>query len=143
CRHRRGRRVPDLLGRAGGGGADQDRRRPPRHEPASPDRLRCARSRRDTGIHGPMREGAMRMPRIAVLSGLLLLGGTSLAAQTVRGVLTEEGSARPISGALVLLLDADGRQASGSLTDEQGRYQIRASAAGRYTLRIQRIGFTT
>lgn len=85
----------------------------------------------------------MRMPRIAVLSGLLLLGGTSLAAQTVRGVLTEEGSARRISGALVLLLDADGRQASGSLTDEQGRYQIRASAAGRYTLRIQRIGFTT
>jgi hypothetical protein len=61
--------------------------------------------------------------------------------QTVTGRVLEQGSERPINGAMVILLDAAGNQQNGSLTGDEGEFTIRAAAPGSYTLRVQRIGF--
>ncbi len=66
-----------------------------------------------------------------------------LAAQTIRGTLVEEGSGRPIEGALVILLNEDGVDVSASLTDEAGAYIVRVPQSGRYTLKTERIGYET
>jgi hypothetical protein len=42
---------------------------------------------------------------------------------------------------VVQLLNADGKSASGVLTDSAGRFNLRASAPGRYRLQVERIGF--
>lgn len=57
------------------------------------------------------------------------------------GVVVSAGDAQPIRGAFVLLLDAAGSRVSGTLTDPEGRYAIRAPAAGEYMLRVEQIGF--
>lgn len=71
---------------------------------------------------------------------VLLLAAAGAGAQTVRGVLVEEGSGRPIDGAMVILLDAGAQQVAGSLTDVAGRFSIVAPGAGEYRLRAERIG---
>jgi hypothetical protein len=84
----------------------------------------------------------MRTLRIlGIAFSLLQLGLPPLSAQTIRGVLVEEGTERPIPNTLVVLLDPSGRQHGGSLTDESGRYLLRAPAPGRYLLRAERIGY--
>lgn len=71
----------------------------------------------------------------------LLLAGSPLAAQSVAGRLAEEGSGRPIEGAVVVLLDEAGAQRTGTLTDASGRFSLRAPGPGHYRLRAERIGF--
>lgn len=70
-----------------------------------------------------------------------LLSAQAVGAQTVQGQLVEEGTGSPIAGALVLLLNEDGKTAARVLTDEGGRFLIRAPAPGLYRLRADRIGF--
>lgn len=63
------------------------------------------------------------------------------AAQSVGGKVVEAGTDKPIAGALVVLLDAHGKQRAQVLTDEAGHFYIQAPGPGRYTLRTDRIGF--
>lgn len=73
----------------------------------------------------------------ATLAGL----APSLAgAQVVRGVVTDSTN-RPISGVVVLLLDASSQSRARALSDERGEFRISAPGAGTYSLRTQRIGF--
>jgi hypothetical protein len=92
----------------------------------------------------------LRSPRFAVLATVgCLIGAAAQAApcqtaQTVRGVLREEGTGGPIGGAFIVLLDEDGGRPGrdiGTLTDDDGRFQLRAPEPGRYRLRAERIGF--
>jgi hypothetical protein len=63
-----------------------------------------------------------------------------LQAQSVRGTVIEQAGA-PVRGALVVLLDEAGGQRAGALSGERGEFAISAPAPGRYSLRVQRIGF--
>ena len=78
-------------------------------------------------------------PRILALLALLL-AARPLAAQTVQGELVD-AARRPLGGAMVVLLDADGKVRGRVLTDEAGRFTLRAPGAGSYRLRAERIGF--
>jgi hypothetical protein len=72
----------------------------------------------------------------------LLLPGTPLAAQAVRGLLVEQGTLAPIGGASVTLVRADGERAAWALTLANGSFNI-AAPPGVYRLRAERIGFAT
>jgi hypothetical protein len=61
-------------------------------------------------------------------------------AQVVRGVVTDSTN-RPISGAVVFLLDASSQSRARALSNERGEFRIAAPGAGTYTLRTLRIGF--
>ena len=83
----------------------------------------------------------MPRPRRPLLAFVVILVTASPAhAQTVRGLLAERDSGRPIEGAMVWLLDPGGRR-TGALTDSLGRFFLRAPAAGRYTAVAERIGY--
>lgn len=62
------------------------------------------------------------------------------AAQVVRGVVTDSTN-RPISGVVILLIDAASQSRARALSDARGEFRIAAPAAGTYSLRTQRIGF--
>jgi hypothetical protein len=74
---------------------------------------------------------------VAVLAGR---GG----AQVVRGTVSAAGVRVP--GAIVLLVDAEGRTVARAAARDDGTYSVAAPATGerggRYTLRVLRIGFT-
>jgi hypothetical protein len=69
---------------------------------------------------------------------LAAAGGAS--AQTVRGVVTYPDSAKA-AGVIVIATDSKGVTAARSLTSESGRYDLRLPGAGRYDVRVLRIGF--
>lgn len=79
---------------------------------------------------------------VLVLGCCLALAGR-LGAQVVRGEVVDGGTARPIVGAVVILIDDHGARRAGVLTDDAGRFAVRAPAPGRYTLRIDRIGYAS
>jgi hypothetical protein len=64
-------------------------------------------------------------------------------AQIAQGQLLDAETAEPVEGALVLLLDEEGGEAGGYLTNPAGRFMIRAPRMGTYTLRAERIGYET
>lgn len=72
---------------------------------------------------------------------LTLLFTPSLSAQRVRGLLLDSDTGLPIEGALVLLLDEAGDEMGGALSNDQGRFLLRAPGSGRYAVRAERIGF--
>ncbi|MFC1661198.1 carboxypeptidase regulatory-like domain-containing protein [Gemmatimonadota bacterium] len=79
-------------------------------------------------------------------AALLLLGLLTphpSKAQTVQGQLLETGTEQPLQGALVLLLDEAGEVQDGYLTNDAGRFILRAPRTGRYTVRAERIGYRT
>ena len=61
-------------------------------------------------------------------------------AQVVRGVVTDSTN-RPISGVVVMLIDATSQPRARALSDERGEFRIAAPSAGTYSLRTLRIGF--
>ncbi len=61
-------------------------------------------------------------------------------AQVVRGVVTDSTN-RPVSGVVVMLLDATSQSRGRALSDERGEFRIAAPSAGTYSLRTMRIGF--
>jgi protocatechuate 3,4-dioxygenase beta subunit len=65
----------------------------------------------------------------------------TLHAQAVRGVLVERGNGRPVRGAFVVLLDERDAEVARALTDDAGRFLVRAPSPGRYRLQSKRIGF--
>ena len=77
--------------------------------------------------------------------GLLLtaLMPQAVAAQTVQGLLLDAVTDQPVSSAEVRLLRANDRDetAATAVTDDAGRFLLRAPAPGRYRLRARRIGY--
>ncbi|MBI4503375.1 MAG: carboxypeptidase regulatory-like domain-containing protein [Gemmatimonadetes bacterium] len=65
----------------------------------------------------------------------------SVSAQTIRGVVVDSASGRPVDAGFVLLLGPEGKELARALADREGRFVLRAPAAGRYALRSERIGF--
>lgn len=67
------------------------------------------------------------------------LAAAPLAAQVIRGVVTDSASRQHISGAVVQLLAADGSVLTRTLTNRLGEYVLRSTNGTQ--LRLQRIGF--
>jgi hypothetical protein len=61
-------------------------------------------------------------------------------AQSLHGAVRDSASREPISGAVIMLLDASGTVLSRNITDERGQYRVAASDRAR-SLRVVRIGF--
>lgn len=79
---------------------------------------------------------ASRRVRAILLLGCLsvFLRSPPLAAQSVGGELVEEGTALPIEGAFVVLLDESGTSVAGTLTDGSGSFLLTAPSAGRFSV---------
>jgi len=74
---------------------------------------------------------------------LLFFPDPTLSGQSARGRLLDAGNQVPVQGALVLLLDSDQAVQGGFLTDAEGRFLIQAPGPGQYTLKAERVGYTT
>jgi hypothetical protein len=61
----------------------------------------------------------------------------------VEGVLTDQEDGSPVDGALVLLVDAEGVERTGRLSNDEGSFRLVAPGAGFYRLRVVRIGYAT
>lgn len=82
------------------------------------------------------------MSRSVVITLALALSiAGRLTAQEVHGDVVDRGTAHPLAGVIVILVDDQGARRAGALTDARGRFAVRAPAPGRYTLRIERIGY--
>jgi len=66
---------------------------------------------------------------------------TALAAQSVVGRVTEGGSDRPVTGAMVRLYTSEGPTGTRYLTAQDGRFRLALPGPGRYELEVERIGF--
>lgn len=102
--------------------------------------------RRPSFLAGPSAPFGARTCLRILATGTCLSGLTALPAlsQTVRGVLLEEGTDRPIAGGFIILLGEEGQRLGrdiGTLSDEDGRFMLRVPGPGRYRLRAERIGF--
>jgi len=88
-----------------------------------------------------MEEYTMRRAATGILFlALAVLVPSSLASQVVQGsVRSTEGEV--IAGAKVLLLDEAFATISEVVTDDEGRYRLRAPGPGEYTLMVDREGF--
>jgi hypothetical protein len=80
---------------------------------------------------------------VALAAGLLAILAQPGAAQAVQGQLVDADTGEPVEGALVLLLRESGEEVGGYLTNQAGRFVIRAPGRGVYTLRAERIGYET
>lgn len=62
-------------------------------------------------------------------------------AQSVSGIVVEQGSGTPVSGAMVLLVDSAGTRVDQALTDAVGRFVVNAHAPGIHRIEVERIGY--
>lgn len=84
----------------------------------------------------------MKQLRIAVLGALLLTASPAgLISQTVRGRVIDRTSGVPVARGFVILLDSSGVEIARALSDDQGRFLMKAASAGSYRLQSKRIGF--
>lgn len=65
------------------------------------------------------------------------------AAQSVRGQILDRDTEAPVDGALAILLGPEGEREGGVLTNDTGWFLLQAPEPGRYTVRIERIGYET
>ena len=71
----------------------------------------------------------------------LALHASAVAAQEVTGTVRAAAGATPVSGAIVILAQPSGTRLTATLTDEAGRFRLRAPSAGTFTLRIDVVGY--
>jgi hypothetical protein len=77
---------------------------------------------------------------ILALLGLAL--GTPVAqAQEVTGSVLSGAGRAPVPGAIVILAQPSGARLAATLTDDAGRYRLRAPSSGSFTLRVDVVGF--
>lgn len=81
--------------------------------------------------------------RSVLAASVAFLLSYPLDAQTIRGVVIDAATGRPLADASVVLLDKNGDLRRGTLSDVDGSYSIRAPEPGRYTLRVGRSGYIT
>lgn len=74
---------------------------------------------------------------------VLVLAPPVLGAQTVVGTVRDQGTGQPVLGAMVRLMADSSWTGALFLTAADGRFSLRAPAAGRYALRVERIGFAS
>src|SRR5690606_12682686 len=72
---------------------------------------------------------------------VLACAAAPAAAQVIGGGVVEQGTGRLVAGAVVVLVDGAGVQRRGVLTDDAGRFRMEAPGVGRYTVRVERIGY--
>jgi hypothetical protein len=86
----------------------------------------------------------MRIARYAQFAAVILGAAPlrSLAAQTIRGRLVDSMSHAPISGALVELLDADGKLVHQAFTGASGGWEFTADSGRRVEIRFAAIGYS-
>jgi hypothetical protein len=70
----------------------------------------------------------------------LILCTSSLAGQQVLGRAVHDADGTPVLEALVILLDDRGQERARAITSPSGGFELRAPGAGRYRLRVLRIG---
>lgn len=90
------------------------------------------------GIRAIMSKSGARFALL--IATLLHVSSAQATAQSVRGSVTDLG-ARPVSGAVVSLLDSTSKNVARALTSENGEFRLLAPYPGRFRLRTARIGF--
>lgn len=82
------------------------------------------------------------MKSVACAGGILalLLSVHNLDAQQVLGRAVRDTDGSPLLEALIILLDDRGHERARALTGPSGGFELRGPGAGRYSLRVQRIG---
>ena len=83
------------------------------------------------------------MRRQILLFFLWVMTLTAMAQRQVTGSVIESDSQEPLAQASVRLLKTDSSFVAGALTDLQGRFHVKAPAAGKYILQITSVGFKT
>lgn len=68
---------------------------------------------------------------------------TSLPAQTVWGIVIDDGTGVPLEGAMMILFDRALQEVDRSLSDATGRYTLKADSAGAHVIRVDRIGYAS
>ena len=81
------------------------------------------------------------MKRYIFTAFFLLSVFVSMAQQHVTGQVIEQESQEPVAQSTIRLLKPDSTLAVGVLTDLQGRFRVKAPAAGRYIVQVTCIGF--
>ncbi|HUG42436.1 MAG TPA: carboxypeptidase regulatory-like domain-containing protein [Longimicrobiales bacterium] len=71
----------------------------------------------------------------------LALLAAPAAAQTIAGVVLEDGTERPLPGVLLLLVDERGRTGAEVVADDSGAFRIELPEPGVYTIRGSLIGY--
>jgi hypothetical protein len=85
-----------------------------------------------------------RMARWLIALALTgLLPASPATAQVVSGRVLEDGTNRPVDGALVSLVDTRGDTKVQTLADAAGRFSIAPKKAGEYIVQAERIGYET
>ena len=81
--------------------------------------------------------------RVAAVAAMLcgVAGVGRLRAQSVRGIVTQPDSATPAPGIILVAADERGGVVARTLTSDNGEFDLRVPGAGRYTLRLLRVGF--
>ena len=81
-----------------------------------------------------------RIDALALGAAIALAYGEPVAAQVVRGLVTERATNAPLDGVVLSVLDARDTVVVQALSNDGGGYEIRLPGAGTYTLDVKRIG---
>ncbi|HEX5074558.1 MAG TPA: carboxypeptidase regulatory-like domain-containing protein [Gemmatimonadaceae bacterium] len=81
-----------------------------------------------------------RVAALALGSAVALASGEPVAAQVVRGVVTEKATNAPLDGVVLTVLDPRDSVVVQVLSNDGGGYEIRLPSAGMYTVDVKRIG---
>lgn len=84
----------------------------------------------------------VRLLTVLISACALLLPSPALGQQEVRGSVVDAESRTPVEGAMVVLLEGDNMRAR-VLTAADGSFRLAVPRAGRYALRVDRIGYTS
>jgi len=82
----------------------------------------------------------MNAPKLILALAAALCTAPALAAQTVQGRLVDP-TGQPVPGGRAVLRDARGGEAAAAMSGADGAFVLRAPAAGRYSLVVERIGY--
>lgn len=79
-----------------------------------------------------------------MLTALLLVSAFAMAqTRTITGALVDKDSSEPIPMVTVQLLSTDSTFLTGSLSDDNGAFQLKAPKDGKFLLRLSSVGYTT
>ena len=81
-----------------------------------------------------------RVAALALGSIVALASGEPVAAQVVRGVVTEKTTNAPLDGVVLSVLDPRDSVVVEVLSNDGGGYEIRLPSIGMYTIDVKRIG---
>ena len=81
-----------------------------------------------------------KVAALALGSAIALASGEPVAAQVVRGLVTEKTTNNPLDGVLLSVLDPRDTLVVQVLTNDGGGFEIRLPSAGMYTIDVKRIG---